>query len=125
MSSDKLTVGTLPSVPQPSAVSSKAPRARGEHDVATATAAVQSQQAKPQDKTPSSDIAAVAHRIENYLKSVNRALEFKVDNASGRTVVTVRDAENGELIRQIPNEEVLRFAQLAEEQTVVLLSEKV
>jgi uncharacterized FlaG/YvyC family protein len=37
----------------------------------------------------------------------------------------VLDAQTGDLIRQIPNEEVLRFAELAEEQTVVLLNEKV
>lgn len=69
------------------------------------------------------DIQQVAQRIESYLKSVGRALEFRVDAGSGRTVVSVRDSETGDLIRQIPNEEVLRFAELAEDQTVVLIKE--
>jgi flagellar protein FlaG len=72
--------------------------------------------------TPS--IEAVAQRLETYLKSVSRSLEFRVDAGSGRTVISVRDSDTGELIRQIPGEEVLRLAQMAEDQTVVLLNEK-
>lgn len=70
-------------------------------------------------------IEAVAQRLEAYMKSVSRSLEFRVDAGSGRTVISVRDADTGELIRQIPGEEVLRLAQMAEDQTVVLLNEKV
>jgi flagellar protein FlaG len=66
-----------------------------------------------------------AERIEAYLKSVSRALEFRVDAGSGRTVVSVRDAETGDLIRQIPGDEVLRLAEMAEDQTVVLVDEQV
>jgi flagellar protein FlaG len=73
--------------------------------------------------TPS--IEAVAQRLEAYMKSVSRALEFRVDAGSGRTVISVRDSDTGELIRQIPSEEVLRLSQMAEDQTVVLLNEKV
>lgn len=68
-------------------------------------------------------IEAVAQRIESYLKSVHRSLEFRVDSASGRTVLTVRDSATGELIRQIPGEEVLRLAEMADEQTIVLMNE--
>lgn len=70
-------------------------------------------------------IEQIAQRLESYIRSVSRSLEFKVDAASGRTVISVLDAETGDLIRQIPNEEVLRFAELAEEQTIVLLNETV
>lgn len=68
-------------------------------------------------------IEAVAQRIESYLKSVHRSLEFRVDSASGRTVLTVRDSETGDLIRQIPSEEVLRLAEMADEQTIALMNE--
>lgn len=53
---------------------------------------------------------AVAAQIESYLKSTGRELEFSVDEASGRTVITVRNPETGETIRQIPSEEALRLA---------------
>jgi flagellar protein FlaG len=67
----------------------------------------------------------IAKQLDSYIRSVSRSLEFKVDDASGRTVISVRDSETGDLIRQIPNEEALRFAQMAEEQTIVLLKETV
>jgi flagellar protein FlaG len=56
---------------------------------------------------------------------VSRELEFHVDDASGRMVCSVRDAETGDLIRQIPNEEVLRLAELAQDETIVLVNERV
>ena len=70
-------------------------------------------------------LESVAARIDQYLKSVSRTLEFRVDGPSGHTVVSVRDTETGDLIRQFPNEEVLRLAEMAEDQTIVLVNEKV
>jgi flagellar protein FlaG len=122
MSSDKLTVNTTTLVP---ATNAGAQPSQGAAPVTKPAVKAAEQKAAAQVRTAAPSVAEVAQRIESYLKDVNRALEFSVDAASGRTVVTVRDAESGDLIRQIPNEEVLRFAQLAEEQTVVLLSEKV
>lgn len=122
MSSDNLTVNIATLVP---ATNAGAQRAQGAAPVAKPAAKTAEHKAAEPVRTAAPTVKEVAERIESYLKDVNRALEFSVDAASGRTVVTVRDAESGDLIRQIPNEEVLRFAQLAEEQTVVLLSEKV
>ena len=70
------------------------------------------------------DIEAVARQLEVFLKRVSRSLEFHVDDASGRMVCSVRDAQTGELIRQIPNEEVLRLAELAQDETIVLVNER-
>ena len=42
------------------------------------------------------DIAKVAQQLESFLKRVSRELEFHVDDASGRMVCSVRDAETGE-----------------------------
>jgi flagellar protein FlaG len=55
-------------------------------------------------------VRAAARQIDSYLKSVGRELEFRVDEDTGETVVTVRDTATGDVIRQIPNEEVLRLA---------------
>lgn len=78
--------------------------------------------AKP--KPPPIEIEAVARQLESFLKRVSRSLEFHVDDASGRTVCSVRDGETGDLIRQIPNEEVLRLAELAHDETIVLVNER-
>jgi flagellar protein FlaG len=59
--------------------------------------------------------AAVATRdLENTMRRLNatmgaaqRNLSFRVDEGSGRTVITVIDAVTKEVIRQIPSEEVL------------------
>jgi flagellar protein FlaG len=75
--------------------------------------------------TKAPEIEAVVAQIDRYLKSVARSLEFRVDGPGGHTVVSVRDAQTGDLIRQFPGEEVLRLAEMAEEQTIVLVREKV
>jgi flagellar protein FlaG len=43
-----------------------------------------------------------------------RSLIFRVDEASGRTVITVLDATTQEVVRQIPSEEVLVLARALE-----------
>ncbi len=52
-----------------------------------------------------------AQQIESFVRSQGRNLEFRVDDATGVVVVRVRDARTGEVIRQIPNEAALRFAE--------------
>ena len=48
--------------------------------------------------------------LNDYVQVIRRELEFRVDKDTGRTVVTVLDAETREVIRQIPREEVLALA---------------
>ncbi|MFL6551393.1 MAG: flagellar protein FlaG [Povalibacter sp.] len=66
------------------------------------------QRAAPQDMNAA--VRAAAAQIDSYLKSVGREVEFRVDEETGTTVVTVRETASGEVIRQIPNEEVLQMA---------------
>ncbi|HEY7641662.1 MAG TPA: flagellar protein FlaG [Steroidobacteraceae bacterium] len=79
---------------------------------------------QPPVEVKPADIEKVAQQLESFLKRVSRELEFHVDDASGRMVCSVRDAQTGDLIRQIPNEEVLRLAELAHDETIVLVNEK-
>jgi flagellar protein FlaG len=55
-------------------------------------------------------VEAAARQIESYLKSVGRSLEFRVDAETRRTVVTIRDTTSGEVIRQIPGDDMLSLA---------------
>ena len=55
-------------------------------------------------------VKAAAAQIDSYLKSVGREVQFRVDDDTGMTVVTVRATATGDVIRQIPNEEVLQLA---------------
>jgi flagellar protein FlaG len=66
-------------------------------------------------------LKAAAQQIESYLKSTGRELRFRVDEQTGRTVVTVRDSATGEVVRQIPNDEALRLARSLGNQPNVLV----
>ena len=56
------------------------------------------------------DLNAAIAQIQSYLSSSQRALQFRMDEASGRSVITVTNPETGEVIRQIPGDEVLKMA---------------
>lgn len=56
-------------------------------------------------------VRRAAEQLEAFMRSMNRYLEFRVDADSGRTVVTVKDKNTGDTIRQIPSEEIMRLAQ--------------
>ena len=58
----------------------------------------------------SAAVKAAAAQIDSYLRSVGREVEFRVDEDTGMTIVTVRETATGDVIRQIPNEEVLQLA---------------
>jgi flagellar protein FlaG len=59
---------------------------------------------------PAVAVAAAVEQIEDFLADSQRQLSFRVDEGSGRTVVRVVDPGSGEVIRQIPAEELLRIA---------------
>ena len=69
----------------------------------------------PQESRETRDIDEAVQDINEYIQSVQRELQFSVDEDSGRTVIKVMDLETDEVIRQIPNEEALKFARLLEE----------
>ena len=106
------------------AVATTPPAANVQPAAAPAAAPVQAPAKAKAPPPPTGDIEAVAKQLESFLKRVSRELEFHVDGSSGRVVCSVRDSQTGDLIRQIPNEEVLRLAELAHDETIVLLSER-
>ena len=48
--------------------------------------------------------------ISRAVQTIQRNLEFKIDEASGRTVITVKDSESNEVIRQIPSDQLLELS---------------
>lgn len=48
--------------------------------------------------------------LNSQVSTKKQGLGFQVDSVLGRPVVTVKNTSTGEVIRQIPNEEVVRFA---------------
>jgi flagellar protein FlaG len=62
--------------------------------------------------------------LNQQMSSTKRGLGFQVDEAVGGPVVTVRSADSGEVIRQIPNEVVVRVAHNIEKVKGLLFSAK-
>ena len=63
-------------------------------------------------------------RLNEQMKNNGRQLNFSVDKTIDRTVVQVKNAETGEVIRQIPDETLLRVAHSIEQVKGMLLDEK-
>lgn len=49
----------------------------------------------------------MVEKMDEFVNSINKGLSFRVDEASGRDVVTIYEASTGDIIRQIPDEEML------------------
>lgn len=73
---------------------------------------------------PAREMAGAVSEIRDFVQMVRRELQFEVDDDTGRTIVTVRDADTDEIIRQIPPEEVLQIAARLEEVNGVLFRER-
>lgn len=89
------------------------------------------------DSPPSADIPVAvrqasveqvkraAEAINRALRQSNRNLEFRLDEQTNRVVVKLTDTETGELIRQIPSDEMLAISRaIGEFQQGLLLRQK-
>jgi len=111
------TVSSLPSLAELGSASGKLlPRAAsGVSDTAT------SEQVTPDAEA----VVQAMDDIKNSVQSIRRNLEFSLDDESGLTVVTVKDSESGEVIRQIPSEVLVKLAASFKEASSLLFSERV
>lgn len=62
------------------------------------------------DEVQQRNLSSVVESLNDYAQSVKRDLQFSVDETSGRTVITVKDSETEEIIRQIPPESAVALA---------------
>jgi flagellar protein FlaG len=85
-----------------------------------------SQDVSPKVEAPvdAQRVAEATRKVEALFQTVRRSLQFKDDPTSGRMVVSVIDAESGEVIRQIPPEQMLRMAANLEQLNGLLLGER-
>ena len=81
------------------------------------------QSVESEEAPPLEALKSAAEQIESYLRSIGRQLEFRIDEETGRTVISVLDLETGDLVRQIPSEETLRLARALGTQLNVLIDQ--
>ncbi len=103
---------------------------------AEATPAVPATPAAPKVQTPVKpqvdfdpeemrrDLQEAIQNLNDQLRSRSSSLSFAVDEVADRTVVTVKNLQTGEVVRQIPNEVVIRIAHNLEEMKGLLLNEQ-
>ncbi|MFN4292451.1 MAG: flagellar protein FlaG [Permianibacter sp.] len=78
-----------------------------------AAAAAEESQASRLERQNEDEAEALRAKIEalnQNAQSLRRSLRFDVDDGTGITVITVRDRETDEVIRQIPSEELMELA---------------
>lgn len=63
-----------------------------------------------EESNQTTKVEQAVKQMNQFIQTLNRDLQFSIDEDSGRTVVKVLDTETKEIIRQIPSEELLRMA---------------
>ena len=56
-------------------------------------------------------IEAAVAQLSEFVQTNSRKLNFSIDEGSNKQVVKVTDAQTGDVIRQIPSEEVLQLSE--------------
>ena len=81
------------------------------HDTAPVKAAQPSQaERRPDAEATRRELKQAVDRMNQQAMKDGRNLNFAMDQVTDQMVITVRKAETGEVIRQIPSEAVLRVA---------------
>ncbi|UXI00591.1 flagellar protein FlaG [Photobacterium sp. TY1-4] len=71
----------------------------------------QSGKAEQQHQLQREQLEKVVARIEEFVgTTLNKGLAFRIDEESGKNVVTIYDKRTGEVVRQIPDEEMLSLS---------------
>jgi flagellar protein FlaG len=111
-------------------LSSSAANAYGKEQ-ATAIGKIESGNSLPQNvqnmaEVSDAQVKEAVSKLNDYVQSTERTLDFQMDEDSGKTVIRVFDKASSELIRQIPNELALELAQnLNDDEPLLLFSAQV
>jgi len=69
-------------------------------------------------------VEKAAQEIQQFVQKMGRNLNFSIDETTGYHVVRVVNPDTGELIRQLPSEELLKIARDFERLNNVLVSQR-
>jgi len=56
------------------------------------------------------DLDQAMSQLQDFVKELGRSLSFARDDSIDRSVITVRDTQTNQVVRQIPSEEVVAIA---------------
>ena len=69
-------------------------------------------------------VAKAAAQLQEFVNSMGRNLNFSIDETTGYNVVRVVNPDTGELIRQLPSEELLKISRDFQRLNNVLVSQR-
>ena len=75
---------------------------------------------------PEPSLAALrlaTRQVEQAVRAQASSLNFSIDQSSGKTMVKVTDSETGQVLRQIPSDEMLSLSQVLNNVQGLLLSQ--
>jgi len=70
------------------------------------------------------EVEAAVKAVKEFIQPMASNLAFEMDDDSGRTVIKITEASSGELIRQIPSEEMLEIAKALDRLQGLLVKQK-
>ena len=111
----------LPAIPAKESPWMQAPAGQAAGTAASTAADAPAEQVE--EATPA-QIDSAVREINTSLQSRSISLRFEVDEDTDKLIVKVVDTANGEVIRQIPNEEVVRIAKVMGKAPGLLMSEQ-
>jgi flagellar protein FlaG len=100
---------SYPAIPTPSSAAAPSATVPAVNSPAVATGSKDSSSSSSSD-SDSKKLKQAVQDIQKFVQSIKRNLEFSIDKTSGRVVVKVIATDTGEVVRQIPTEEVLKLA---------------
>lgn len=84
------------------------------------------QQAQEAQQVSKAEVEKAVTKLNDFVQTVQRNLQFNLDDASGKTIITVVDKETSEVVRQIPDDVAVRLAQdLQQSEPLSLFNAKV
>ncbi|MCF7986251.1 MAG: flagellar protein FlaG [Methylovulum sp.] len=69
-------------------------------------------------------VGEAVNNINNFFQMTKRSMQFSINEDTGRTIIEIKDEKTGDIIRQIPSEEVLQLEKKLGEVEGLLFSKK-
>lgn len=85
----------------------------------------QPRQSLQKEKPSAEEIQKDLDAMNSHLESMNMSIQFNVDKGSKDIVIKIVDRNSGEVIRQIPSDEVLRLREHMTEMAGLIVQETV
>ena len=113
---------SLPVAPQGGAPQAAAPPPQ---QLAVQVQPLPGQSSQAQAVPDRANVEQAVAKVKVQIQAIsNNSLDFAIDESSGKTLVRVTDRESGELIRQIPSEEMLEIARSIDRLQGILVKQR-